>query len=195
MAAPAPAALPTYDAADVKGVYTDNYTNVAMDIQDWYAGPAIAAGLLAENRQALCLTPNTTPNSCFGLAFQAMDITAYDALELDIYPLAENAVLDIQVIGVGEASTTFNLTANEWNHISLDIDGNTKTNCEQIGFYNCPNLQGVCFVQNLLFVQDGDTTAIENTEVGAKAIKTIENGQLIIIRDGKRYNVTGARVK
>ena len=195
LAAPAPAVLPTYDAADVKGVYTDNYTNVAMDIQDWYAGPAIAAGLLAENRQALCITPNNTPNSCFGLAFPAMDITAYDALELDIYPLAENAVLDIQVIGVGEASTTFNLTANEWNHISLNIDGNTKTNCEQIGFYNCQNLQGVCFVQNVLFVQDGDTTAIENTEIGEKAIKMIENGQLIILRDGKRYNVTGARVK
>ena len=195
LAAPAPADLPTYDAENVKGVYTDNYTNVAMDIQDGYAGPAIAAGLLAENRQALCLTPNTTPNSCFGLAFPAMDITVYDALELDIYPLAENAVLDIQVIGVGEASTTFNLTANEWNHMSLKIDGNTKTNCEQIGFYNCQNLQGVCFVQNLLFVQDGDTTAIENTEIGPKAIKTIENGQLIIIRDGKRYNVTGARVK
>ena len=195
LAAPAPATLPTYDAENVKGVYTDNYTNVAMDIQDWYAGPAIAAGLLAENRQALCLTPNTTPNSCFGLAFPAMDITVYDALELDIYPLAENAVLDIQVIGVGEASTTFNLTANEWNHISLNIDGNTKTNCEQIGFYNCQNLQGVCFVQNVLFVQDGDTTAIENTEIGEKAIKMIENGQLIILRDGKRYTITGVRVK
>ena len=195
LAAPAPADLPTYDAENVKGVYTDNYTNVAMDIQDWYAGPAIAAGLLAENRQALCLTPNTTPNSCFGLAFPAMDITVYDALELDIYPLAENAVLDIQVIGVGEASTTFNLTANEWNHISLNIDGNTKTNCEQIGFYNCQNLQGVCFVQNVLFVQDGDTTAIENTEIGEKAIKMIENGQLIILRDGKRYTITGVRVK
>ena len=195
LAAPAPADLPTYDAENVKGVYTDNYTNVAMSIQGWHAEPAISAGLLAENRQALCITPNNTPNSCFGLAFPAMDITAYDALELDIYPLAENAVLDIQVIGVGEASTTFNLTANEWNHISLDIDGNTKTNCEQIGFYNCQNLQGVCFVQNVLFVQDGDTTAIENTEIGEKAIKMIENGQLIILRDGKRYNVTGARVK
>lgn len=195
LAAPAPADLPTYDAENVKGVYTDNYTNVAMSIQGWHAEPAISAGLLAENRQALCITPNNTPNSCFGLAFPAMDITAYDALELDIYPLAENAVLDIQVIGVGAASTTFNLTANEWNHISLDIDGNTKTNCEQIGFYNCPNLQGVCFVQNLLFVQDGDTTAIENTEVGAKAIKMIENGQLIILRDGKRYTITGVRVK
>ena len=195
LAAPAPADLPTYDAENVKGVYTDNYTNVAMSIQGWHAEPAISAGLLAENRQALCITPNNTPNSCFGLAFPAMDITAYDALELDIYPLAENAVLDIQVIGVGAASTTFNLTANEWNHISLDIDGNTKTNCEQLGFYNCPNLQSVCFVQNLLFVQDGDTTAIENTEIGEKAIKMIENGQLIILRDGKRYTITGVRVK
>ena len=195
LAAPAPADLPTYDAENVKGVYTDNYTNVAMSIQGWHAEPAISAGLLAENRQALCIPPNNTPNSCFGLAFPAMDITVYDALELDIYPLAENAVLDIQVIGVGEASTTFNLTANEWNHISLNIDGNTKTNCEQIGFYNCQNLQGVCFVQNVLFVQDGDTTAIENTEIGEKAIKMIENGQLIILRDGKRYTVTGVRVK
>ena len=195
LSAPAPAALPMYDAADVKGVYTDNYTDVAMGIQGWYAEPAISAGLLAENREALCITPNTTPSSCFGLAFPAMDITAYDALEMDIYPLAENAVLDIQVIGVGEASTTFNLTANQWNHISLDIDGNTKTDCEQIGFYNCQNLQGVCFVQNVLFVHDGDTTAIEHTEVGPKAIKMIENGQLIIIRDGKRYNVTGVRVQ
>ena len=195
LAAPAPADLPTYDAENVKGVYTDNYTNVAMSIQGWHAEPAISAGLLAENRQALCITPNNTPNSCFGLAFPAMDITAYDALELDIYPLAENAVLDIQVIGVGAASTTFNLTANEWNHISLDIDGNTKTNSEQIGFYTCPTLPSACFVQNLLFVQDGDTTAIENTEIGEKAIKMIENGQLIILRDGKRYTITGVRVK
>ena len=195
LAAPAPAALPTYDAEKVKGVYTDNYTNVAMGIQGWYAEPAISGGLLAENRQALCITPNTTPSSCFGLAFPAMDITPYDALELDIYPMAESAILDIQVIGVGAASTTFNLTANEWNHISLDIDGNTKTDCEQIGFYNCQNLQGVCFVQNVLFVQNGDTKAIENTEVGPKAIKMIENGQLIIVRGEKRYTITGARVK
>ena len=195
LVAPAPAALPTYDAADVKGVYTDNYTDVAMGIQPWYAEPAVSAGLLVENREALCITPNTTASSCFGLAFPAMDITAYDALELDIYPMAENAVLDILVVGVSEVSTTFNLTANQWNHVSLDIDGNTKTNCEQIGFYNCDKLMGVCFVQNVLFVQDGDSTAIEHTEVGPKAIKMIEKGQLIIIRDGKRYNVTGVRVE
>lgn len=195
LAAPAPAALPTYDAEKVQGVYTDNYKDVAMDIEDWWAEPAISAGLLAEKREALCITPNTTASSCFGLAFPETDISAYTALEMDVYPMVANGVLDIQVIGVGAASTTFNLTANEWNHIVLDIKGNTKTDCKQIGFYNCDKLLGVCFVQNVLFVQKGDTTAVDQVDAATKAVKMIENGQLIILRDGKRYTITGVRVK
>lgn len=31
--------------------------------------------------------------------------------------------------------------------------------------------------------------------IDAKAVKMIENGQLIIIRDGKRYTITGVRVE
>ena len=195
LAAPAPAALPTYDAANVQGVYTDNYTDVAMGIQGWYAEPAISAGLLAENREALCITPNATPSSCFGLAFPATDITAYTVLEMDVYPTAENAVLDIQVIGVGDASKTYNLTANQWNHISLNITGNDKTNCEQIGFYNCQNLQGVCFVQNVLFA-DVDTSDIENVQRdNVQGTKVLRDGQLYIMYNGTEYNVQGVRVK
>lgn len=37
----------------------------------------------------------------------------------------------------------------------------------------------------------GDTTAIENTEVQVKARKVIENGNVIIIRNGIRYNMQG----
>ena len=193
--APAPATLPTYDAANVQGVYTDNYTDVAMGIQGWYAEPAISAGLLAENREALCITPNTTPSSCFGLAFPATDITAYTVMEMDVYPMAENAVLEIQVIGVGDASKTYNLTANQWNHISLNITGNDKTNCEQIGFYNCQNLQGVCFVQNVLFA-DVDTSDIENVQRdNVQGTKVLRDGQLYIMYNGTEYNVQGVRVE
>lgn len=38
-------------------------------------------------------------------------------------------------------------------------------------------------------------TAIGNTEAGVQVMKTIENGQLIIIRDGIRYNAQGVLVK
>ena len=38
-------------------------------------------------------------------------------------------------------------------------------------------------------------TAITNTTLNAETIKTIENGQLIIIRDGKKYNAMGVRLQ
>ena len=37
-------------------------------------------------------------------------------------------------------------------------------------------------------------TAIENAAVETPALKTIENGQLVIIRDGKKYNAMGVRL-
>ena len=195
LAAPAPAPAPTYDAENVLGVFTDIYTDLNMGIQDWWAMPAISTGALTASSQAICLTPNTTASSCFGMAFAATDITAYTALEMDVYPMVANAVLDIQVIGVGDASSKFSLTANQWNHISLNIAGNEKTNCEQIGFYNCDKLLDVCFIQNVLFVQNGETTAVGNTAVNAKVTKFIENGSLFILRDGVVYTIQGAVVR
>ena len=194
IAAPAPAPVPTYEAEKVQGVFTDIYTDLNMGIQGWYAEPAISIGLLSASSEAICITPNNTPGSCFGLAFPATDITAYNALEMDVYPMAEDAVLDIQVIGIGEGSTTYNLTANQWNHISLSIAGNTKTNCEQIGFYNCNNLKGVAFVQNVLFVTTSGE-GIEDIETSMKAVKVIENGQLFIIKNGVKYNALGVEVR
>ena len=42
----------------------------------------------------------------------------------------------------------------------------------------------------LLIATEG--SALENTRVTEKAIKVIENGQLIIIKNGVRYNALGA---
>ena len=38
-------------------------------------------------------------------------------------------------------------------------------------------------------------TAIDNTEAEVKTVKTFENGQLVIIKNGVKYNATGAVVK
>ena len=38
-------------------------------------------------------------------------------------------------------------------------------------------------------------TAINNTTLNAKTIKTIENGQLVILRDGVKYNAMGVRLQ
>ena len=44
-------------------------------------------------------------------------------------------------------------------------------------------------------VRNGDPTAIDNTVVGEKAVKLMENGQLVIIKNGVRYNVLGTVIK
>ena len=40
----------------------------------------------------------------------------------------------------------------------------------------------------------GEATAISNTAVEAKAVKSLENGMIVIEKDGKKYNVLGVRL-
>ena len=151
--APAPAPAPTYAADKVLGIQTDAYTDTIYKIQDWWAMPAVTLGSLTATSKALCLEPNTTGSSCFGLAFGKQDITGYDALEMDVYATVAG-VLTPSVVGVTpDPVPTYNLVAGQWNHIVLNIKGNTKTECEQIGFYDCDKLAGTCFIQNVLFVK------------------------------------------
>ena len=49
-------------------------------------------------------------------------------------------------------------------------------------------------IEKLTVTLDG-ATAIDNTEATVKAVKTIENGMLIIEKNGVRYNVYGAQVR
>ncbi len=41
----------------------------------------------------------------------------------------------------------------------------------------------------------GPATALENAQVEVKAVKVIENGQLVIIQNGVRYNVMGVKIQ
>ena len=49
-------------------------------------------------------------------------------------------------------------------------------------------------VTDIVLVLKGDATAVENVEAEAKAVKMIENGQVIIIKNGIRYNALGAQL-
>ena len=180
LAAPAPATAPTYAADKVLAIYADAYDNKLTEIQNWYAGPAISEGNLTATSKALCLEPNTTPSSCFGLAFAAVDASAYDALEMDVYATTEGSVLNTQAIGIGEAQT-FNLVAGQWNHIVLNIKGNTKADLQQVGFYDCHNLTGVVFIQNVLFV-DTDAPATPQYEVAEAIAAGLTDDDEIMVR-------------
>ena len=180
LAAPAPATAPTYAADKVLAVQTDAYTNIAYGIEDWWAMPAVTKGNLTATSEALCLEPNTTPSSCFGLTFAAVDASAYDALEMDVYATTEGSVLKTQAIGIGEAQT-FNLVAGQWNHIVLDIKGNTKADLNQVGFYDCNNITGALFIQNVLFV-DTDVPVTPQYEVAEAIAAGLTDNDEIMVR-------------
>jgi hypothetical protein len=46
----------------------------------------------------------------------------------------------------------------------------------------------------VLVPKDGGATAVENTTVSEKAVKTIVDGQIVIIKNGVRYNTLGAQL-
>ncbi len=58
-------------------------------------------------------------------------------------------------------------------------------------YNNKPQVKNAIFVS----VTKKDPTAISNTAVEGKAVKALVNGQVLIIKNGKTYNVLGARVR
>ena len=50
-------------------------------------------------------------------------------------------------------------------------------------------------IYGVSIVEKDAATAIDNVENDVKAVKTIENGQLVIIKNGVRYNVAGQEMK
>lgn len=51
------------------------------------------------------------------------------------------------------------------------------------------------YISTTFTIEEPSTEAIDNTEVGEKAIKRIVNGQLIIEKNGKFFNALGAEVR
>jgi len=60
-------------------------------------------------------------------------------------------------------------------------------NKEALGAFNVTDI--------VLVPVPGDTTAVENIAVEKKAVKMMENGQLVIIKNGVRYNALGAKLQ
>ena len=57
------------------------------------------------------------------------------------------------------------------------------------------NTQWNVTFSSLTVYREGLPSAVDNIEAGAKAVKIVENGQLVIIKNGVRYNAQGTVVK
>ena len=81
-------------------------------------------------------------------------------------------------------STNFTIGASDLPNTVDAIKISFSSSANQVG------IKGVYFD-----LQDKTGSAINNLEVGEKAVKVIENGQFFIIKNGVKYNVSGAVVR
>lgn len=100
----------------------------------------------------------------------------------------------------GETITNIEITTEEESRWSIsDLYGTGWTTITKgiswTGSATSVNVGGEFeMVIKLTVTVDDSPTALENTAAEVKSVKVIENGQVVIIRDGVRYNAVGAKL-
>lgn len=124
----------------------------------------------------------------------------------DVMTLAENKQTASITLNLEAQTYEFKVVMNgsEWLSNAQEFTRENATAAEMTG--NLDNMHLVAdaageyvftwtFATNTLAITFPSATAITNTNVDAATVKTIENGQLIIIKNGVKYNAQGAVVK
>ena len=135
---------------------------------------------------------------------KGVDASTMEYMHLDIWSLqsANNAInifindaalKSLRLSHGGEGWQSYNIALSEFAEGEA---GKKSDNIRWMKFTGIGFISGKIALDNLYFYKDkGDATSIDNTVEAVKAVKVIENGQLIIIKNGIRYNVAGQMVK
>ena len=191
---PAAAPAPTHDAAQVFSIYSDAYTTtVTRGMGGWGQTTREEEVVLAEGDHAFYYSTcnylgwELNGNTSIG------DLNAYPMLHMDVY-VAEAGSIGFTPIWGGEAEKAYALQPG-WNaldiNLTADFVGINLANIFQLKWANMP---ATCYIDNVYFYNPNGT-AVDNITVQKHAAKRIENGQLIIIRDGVKYDITGSVIR
>ena len=191
---PSPAPTPTHAADKVISIYSDAYESPTYFwIGGWAQQTIATTGYLAPDDECYLFT-NTDYLGWEINNNAAFNVSRANYMHVDVY-CAEDALLDITPISLAtptnkEGTYTMRLQAGQWNQ--FDIPFSTYPTVDfskfmQIKFFNGNGKQ--FFIDNVYFW--GENTAVENHKVQHNVQKVLENGRLIIISNGIRYDVLG----
>jgi len=125
--------------------------------------------------------------------FKANDVLKFKAV-VNTDDASKYAALRVRVDDNTELYTSENVVNINGNATAVPTEMSYKLAADadelHVGRYGNTGLFVVA-----LSVERGGGTAIDNTEAEVKAVKTFENGQLIIIKNGVKYNATGAVIE
>ena len=196
-AAPAPAPKPSFSGKSAVAIFCDELDGgPAIAIGGWGQSTIVTNGELAAGDHVQYMS---NFNYLGWELTPAVNATDMEYLHLDIYSMSMTSIMVTPISPGHEQVIEKNLTSGEWTSLDIALSEYAAANIEwnnvfQFKFYGGNG--GDFFVDNVYFYKNvGQGTSVVNNEIGEKAIKMIENGQLIILRDGKRYTITGVRVK
>jgi hypothetical protein len=188
---------------DTENLWTKTGDLVIPDGKDCYylVGWTDGAWLTHGERPAVSIVGNFAGDESWGSGAHPMTVAADNAsasvtfaLEAGTYEMKvwlEGLYLSLN----GEDETLFGIH-RDWNHadnVNIVNDGrNFELVADQAGNYT---FTWTFASQNLEVAFPEVVTAVENIQAEGKPVKRIIDGQLIITRDGKTFNILGAEVK
>ena len=195
--APAPAPKPSFTGKSAVAVFCDELDGgPAIAIGGWGQSTIVTNGELAAGDHVQYLS---NFNYLGWELAPAVNAIGMEYLHLDIYSTSMTSIKVTPISPGHEQVIEKSLTSGEWTSLDIALSEYAAADIEWNNVFQFKfdgGNGGDFFVDNVYFYKNvGQGTSVVNNEIGEKAIKMIENGQLIIVRDGKRYNVTGVRVK
>lgn len=192
---PAAAPAPTREAAQVFSIYSDAYTStITRATGSWGQQTKEQEVALAEGDNAFYYTNGNYLGWELNSNVTIGDMSLFPNLHMDIY-VPEAGSIKFTPIWGAEAAKEYTLVAG-WNALDIDLAADfAGINLKNIFQLKWVDMHAICYIDNVYFYKNGTSTLIEAKEVFLKATKTIENGQLVIIREGIRYDVTGCVIE
>ena len=191
---PAAAPTPTLPAEQVFSIYSDTYaTTVTRVTGSWGQSTREEEVELTTGDKAFYYTNSNYLGWEFNGSTTIGDMTKYPKIHMDIY-VAEDGTIGFTPIWGSEAEKSYTLKAG-WNALDLDLatefPGINLANIYQIKWGTMP---ATCYIDNVYFY-GSSTTATDNVTIKNRAMKVVENGQLFIIRNGVKFDITGRVVR
>lgn len=208
---PAAPAAPTRLQADVRSIYSDTYTSaLAHDFsKNSWSGIQYSEIALDETNHYLLYTTANANWIAWGSNVegadaiiaadgfndgtnQGLDLSEMEYLHVDIFADADfvSGVMTFNDDRLAELGT---LKGGEWNSIDLPLNVLETSKRNNLRWMKFEGFNGVSMViiDNVYAWKSSNPTALENVNGAQNTVKYIENGQLVIIRDGIRYNAMG----
>lgn len=203
---PEDAPVPTVAEDDVMAIYCNHYANnnANFGISGWAGGyqtldlNGINVGYWTNMTWECIIDPAHTDD--------AHDFSAYKNLHVDLWaPLPAKIKFTAEAVAGGNYKDGQVVEMQQgWNNVDFVVaewPGNYDfANLKCFVFEQYQTLAGESFEGNPfafanIYFYGKEEQGVENTAADAKVVKMIENGQLIIIKNGVRYNAQGAIVR